>query len=216
MREFTSQNLLLAYREGLFPMADSAQAEDLFWVEPVWRGIIPLETFALSTSLKKAMRKTNYTVRLNHDFEAIIKACASHRMGQENTWINAQIKTLYGELFSQGHCHTLELYEGDTLVGGLYGLGIGGAFFGESMFHTRTNASKIALAHLVARLKKAGYSLLDTQFVTPHLLSLGAIEIKQSLYKKLLHQAFKLSPQPLEEAMSLQEVFHSIGGTNAA
>jgi leucyl/phenylalanyl-tRNA---protein transferase len=204
MKKFTPQTILQAYAQGIFPMAESAEARDIFWVEPHLRGVIPLEGLILSTSLKKAVRATRYQVRLNHDFEAVIAACAAPRFGQKETWINSSIRVAYSELFTAGYCHTLEIYEEEQLVGGLYGLALGGAFFGESMFHLVPNASKIALVHLVARLKQAGFSLLDTQFITTHLQSLGAVEMPQSDYKKLLAKALPLTPLALQANMDGQ------------
>lgn len=205
MKDFTPQNILQAYRQGIFPMAETAEARDIFWVEPRLRGIIPLEGLKLSTSLKKTIRNTPFEVRLNHDFASVIAACAAPRFGQSETWINASIRAAYGELFHAGYCHSVEVYQQEKLVGGLYGLALGGAFFGESMFHKETDASKIALVHLVARLRQAGYALLDTQFITPHLQSLGAIEIAQSSYKQLLREALQLSPEPLTAEMEGRE-----------
>lgn len=185
----TAESTIAAYKQGVFPMADNALAADFFWVEPVWRGILPLDRLRVSTSLKKSLKK--FDIRFNQNFEAVITNCASVRKGQKDTWINPTIRAVYGELFAKGVCHTVEVYQDDVLVGGLYGLAIGGAFFGESMFHHVTDASKVALVALVTRLKAQGFILLDTQFITPHLESLGAIEIKQSLYKLLLSDALK-------------------------
>jgi leucyl/phenylalanyl-tRNA--protein transferase len=153
--EITPELILRAYRAGIFPMAEDAEAAELFWVSPERRGILPLDEFKASRSLRKTLRNHGFSVRVDTDFAAVIAGCASPAPGRETTWINATISEVYGELFRRGDVHTVEVWDGDTLVGGLYGLAIGGAFFGESMFHRATNASKIALAHLVARLSAA-------------------------------------------------------------
>ena len=170
-------------------MSEDAEDEDLFWVSPEMRGIIPLDGFRLSASLRKAIRKSGFAVRVDTDFEAIIEGCATVGEDRDSTWINRTIRNVYGELFRRGVAHTVEVWDGADLVGGLYGLAIGGAFFGESMFHRRTNASKMAMAHLVERLNAGGFVLLDTQFVTPHLASLGGVEIPRSDYEERLAEA---------------------------
>jgi leucyl/phenylalanyl-tRNA---protein transferase len=187
--EITPELIVRAYRAGIFPMSEDAEDEDLFWVSPEMRGIIPLDGFRLSTSLRKAIRKSGFTVRVDTDFDAVIEACATVGADRDTTWINRTIRAVYGELFRRGVAHTVEVCDGDELVGGLYGLAIGGAFFGESMFHRKTNASKIAMAHLVERLNAGGFVLLDTQFVTPHLASLGGIEIPREDYEERLAEA---------------------------
>jgi leucyl/phenylalanyl-tRNA--protein transferase len=187
--EITPELIIRAYRAGIFPMSEDAEDEDLFWVSPEMRGVIPLDGFRLSTSLRKAIRKTGFTVRVDSDFHAIIDGCAQSNVGRETTWINRTIRQVYGELFRRGVAHTVEVWDGPDLVGGLYGLAIGGAFFGESMFHRRTNASKMAMAHLVDRLNAGGFVLLDTQFVTGHLASLGGIEIPRTQYEERLAEA---------------------------
>jgi len=173
-------------------MSEDAQDENLFWVSPEQRGIIPLDGFRLSTSLRKAIRKSGFVTKVDTDFEAVIDACATVGADRDTTWINRTIRSVYGELFERGVAHTVEVWDGAELVGGLYGLAIGGAFFGESMFHRRTNASKIAMAHLVDRLNTGGYVLLDTQFLTDHLESLGGIEIPRELYEERLADALLL------------------------
>jgi leucyl/phenylalanyl-tRNA--protein transferase len=183
--EITPDILLRAYSIGLFPMAESREADTLFWVEPEQRGVFPLDGLVISKSLAKTVRSDRFEVRANRDFEAVIEACAA----RENTWINAEIRRLYGELFARGHAHSVEAYEGGRLVGGLYGVSLGGAFFGESMFHVARDASKAALVHLVARLRRGGFRLLDTQFVTPHLQGLGAVEISRAEYRSRLSAA---------------------------
>ncbi len=187
--EITPDLVIRAYRAGIFPMAESAEDEDLFWVSPEQRGIIPLDRFHISKSLKKAIRRADHDIRVDSDFDGVITACASVGEDREITWINETIRSVYGELFRRGVCHTIEVWREKRMIGGLYGLGIGGAFFGESMFHRETDASKIALAHLVERLKAGGYALLDTQFLTDHLRSLGGIEIKRELYEMMLAEA---------------------------
>ncbi len=182
----TADIVLQAYAMGLFPMSESADDSSLFWVEPRVRGLIPLDGFRLSKSLRQTLRSGTFTISIDQDFDAVIGACASTR---KDTWINPRIRDLFGELFGRGMVHTVECRQNGHLVGGLYGLSIGAVFFGESMFHTVTDASKAALACLVARLIYGGYRLLDTQFVTPHLLSLGAIEMDRILYRGLLRHA---------------------------
>ena len=183
--EITPDILLRAYSIGLFPMAESREADALFWVEPEQRGVFPLDGLAISRSLAKTVRSDRFEVRANRDFDAVIDACAD----RENTWINAEIRRLYRELFARGHAHSVEAYESGQLVGGLYGVSLGGAFFGESMFHETRDASKVALVHLVARLRYGGFRLLDTQFITPHLAGLGAVEIPREEYRSRLSAA---------------------------
>jgi leucyl/phenylalanyl-tRNA--protein transferase len=187
--EITPELIVRAYRAGIFPMAEDAADEDLFWVSPEMRGIIPLDGFHLSASLRKAIRKSPFSVKVDSDFAATIEGCATVGADRNSTWINQTIRAVYGELFRRGVAHTVEVWDGDELVGGLYGLAIGGAFFGESMFHRRTNASKMAMAHLVERLNAGGFVLLDTQFVTDHLESLGGIEIPRAAYEERLANA---------------------------
>jgi leucyl/phenylalanyl-tRNA---protein transferase len=187
--EITPDLLLRAYACGIFPMAESPDDPELHWYEPKRRGILPLDGFHVSRSLAKTIRSDRFEVVADRDFEAVIAACAAPAPGRENTWINSTIRSLYGELFGIGRCHTIEAYQDGRLVGGLYGVSIGAAFFGESMFHTVTDASKVALAHLIARLRRGGYSLLDAQFVTKHLATFGAVEIDRALYQTLLAQA---------------------------
>ncbi len=189
--ELTADLILRAYRAGIFPMADDANSTDLFWVSPDQRGIIPLAEFHVPRSLRKALKATPFTFAVDTDFEATITGCATSGTDRETTWINATIRRLYGELFARGICHTVEVWDNDELVGGLYGLSIGGSFFGESMFHRRTNASKFALVHLVERLRAGGYSLLDTQFMTDHLRSFGGMEVPRETYEILLARALQ-------------------------
>ncbi len=187
--EIDTRTLLQAYAAGLFPMSDSADDPDLFWVEPRQRGIIPLDGFHLSRRLKRTVRSERYLVRTDTDFDAVIAACAETAEGRKTTWINQRIRALYRQLFDLGQCHTVEAYDGEQLVGGLYGVSLGGCFFGESMFHRARDASKVVLVHLVAHLIKGGYRLLDTQFLTEHLSQFGAIEIPRNEYKQRLNAA---------------------------
>ncbi len=187
--EITPELIVRAYRAGIFPMAEDATDEDLFWVSPEERGIIPLDGFHASKSLRKAMRKSGWTIRVDTDWDAIIEGCATVGDDRHSTWINSTIRSVYGELFRRGVAHTVEIWDGPDLVGGLYGLAIGAAFFGESMFHRRTDASKMAMAHLVDRLNAGGFELLDTQFLTDHLASLGGIEIPRADYEDRLSRA---------------------------
>jgi leucyl/phenylalanyl-tRNA--protein transferase len=189
--QITPEILLRAYSIGLFPMAESAEDPSLFWVEPVERGVFPLDGLRVSKSLAKTVRSDRYEIRVDQDFDAIISGCAAPAPERDNTWINRRIRELYGALFVQGHVHTIEAYEADALVGGLYGVKIGAAFFGESMFHRARDASKVALVHLVARLRAGGFRLLDTQFVTPHLASLGAIVLSRTKYRQMLDVAIR-------------------------
>lgn len=181
----TPQLLLSAYAAGVFPMAESADAQGMHWVDPRRRGIFDLDKFHISRSLSQRITHWNYTIRTNYDFAATVMACAD----RPETWINDEIFALYQALHASGHAHSLEVWEGDDLVGGVYGVTLGAAFFGESMFSYRTDASKVALAWLVHRLRAGGFTLFDTQFITPHLASLGAIEISRNDYHKRLNAA---------------------------
>ena len=187
--EITPDILLKAYAAGIFPMAEDAEDPSLFWVEPQERGVIPLDGFHLSKRLAKTLRSDVFEVWVDRDFDAVVSGCAEPGPDRDKTWINARIRRLYGELFDLGHCHTVEAYREGRLVGGLYGVTLGGAFFGESMFHRERDASKVALGHLVARLRRGGFKLLDTQFVTEHLLQFGAVEVPRRIYKRLLREA---------------------------
>lgn len=187
--ELTPELILRAYQAGIFPMAESAEDPEIFWVSPERRGILPLDGFIVSRSLAKTLRRHDFEIVVDTDFDAVIEACAASAPGREETWINPTIRRLYRALFDQGHCHTVEVYRAGALVGGLYGLSIGGAFFGESMFHRATDMSKVALAHLVERLRAGGYTLLDTQFLTDHLASLGGIEVPRAAYESMLAKA---------------------------
>ncbi len=181
--------LLRAYGLGIFPMAESRDDPRLFWVDPDMRGIIPLDIFHASRRLARRVRSGVFEPSIDSDFPAVIEACAEPRPGHPETWINDQIVALYTALFQRGHVHTVECWREGHLVGGLYGVSLRGTFFGESMFSRETDASKVALVHLVARLRKGGFQLLDTQFVTRHLSQFGAVEIHRSGYRQLLSSA---------------------------
>jgi leucyl/phenylalanyl-tRNA---protein transferase len=183
--------LLRAYSAGLFPMAENADDPSLHWIEPERRGIIPLDGFHVPRSLAKQVRRREFDIRVDTAFDAVIRACGEARPERASTWINQTILDLYNELFALGFCHSVECWRDGTLVGGLYGVSIGSAFFGESMFSRESGASKVALVHLVARLKAGGYELLDAQFVNPHLKQFGCLEMAQEDYKKLLDVALK-------------------------
>jgi leucyl/phenylalanyl-tRNA--protein transferase len=187
--EITSEVLLKAYACGIFPMAESADDPALYWIEPEKRGIIPLDRFHVPARLARTVRSDRFTVLIDRDFNGVLDGCAEPQQGRQRTWINARIRTLYRKLYERRHCHSVEVYQSDELVGGLYGVTLGRAFFGESMFHRARDASKVALVHLVARLRAGGFKLLDTQFVTEHLMTFGAVEVPQRQYHKLLEAA---------------------------
>jgi leucyl/phenylalanyl-tRNA--protein transferase len=194
--------LLAAYREGIFPMAEDREDPDVFWIDPPRRGIIPLDKFHLPRRLARTMRGSALHVTVDRTFQRVVSLCAEQVAMRPHTWINEQIETSYVELFAQGHAHSVEVWDGEDLIGGLYGVSIGGAFFGESMFSRATDASKIALVHLVCRLRKGGYQLLDSQFITTHLAQFGAVEISRSAYRKLLAPAVAATAN-----------FYELGGT---
>ncbi|UJW73374.1 leucyl/phenylalanyl-tRNA--protein transferase [Rhizobium sp. SL42] len=187
----TPELLLRAYSIGLFPMSDSADDPELFWVEPEIRGIIPLDDFHVSKSLAKAIRRKPFDIRFDTVFDTVVEKCAEEADDRPSTWINQQIRELYGALHRLGHAHSVEAFEDDELVGGLYGVSLGSAFFGESMFSRRTNASKICLVALVERLRERGFTLLDTQFTTEHLKTFGAVDIPKAEYGALLERAME-------------------------
>jgi leucyl/phenylalanyl-tRNA--protein transferase len=187
--EITPELLLRAYACGIFPMAESADDPALYWVEPRERGVIPLDGFHVPSRLARTVRSDRFEIRIDTDFDGVIAGCASPAPDRKQTWINARIRELYGALFDLGYAHTVEAWRDGRLVGGLYGVRLGGAFFGESMFHRERDASKVALVHLVARLKRGGFRLLDTQFVTQHLAQFGAVEVPRREYKRLLAAA---------------------------
>lgn len=190
--EITPEVLLKAYACGIFPMAESAEDPALYWIEPDERGILPLDGFHVPARLARTVRSDVFEVVCNRDFEAVIDGCAEPRPGRNRTWINERIRKLYVALYRRGHCHSVEAYREGVLVGGLYGVSLGGAFFGESMFHRARDASKVALVHLVARLRAGGFQLLDTQFVTEHLRTFGAQEVPRRNYHRLLEAALRV------------------------
>ena len=202
--EITPQVLLKAYAVGIFPMAESADDPGLYWIEPEQRGIIPLDRFHLPRRLARTIAAEMFEVRIDHDFGAVIDACAEARPDRPKTWINARIRKLYGELFDRGAAHTVETWRNGKLVGGLYGVRLGAAFFGESMFSRETDASKVALVHLVARLRVGGFTLLDTQFTTRHLKQFGAIDVDRRVYQRLL-----------DDAIGREADFYRLGGATA-
>jgi leucyl/phenylalanyl-tRNA--protein transferase len=192
--EISKELLLSAYMQGIFPMAESADADDVFWVDPDNRGIFPLDQFHIPRKLAQKIRAQPFEVRINTAFRDVMLNCAepTNNPERQNTWINDLILTCYNELHELGYAHSVECWQTGKLVGGLYGVSINGAFCGESMFHNVTDASKVALVYLVARLNAGGYVLLDTQFVTDHLSQFGAIEISRADYKKKLNNALEI------------------------
>ena len=214
--EITPEVLLKAYACGIFPMAESAEDPALYWIEPDMRGIVPLDGFHLASRLARTVRTTPFTVWVDRDFDAVIDGCAAPKPDRGRTWINARIRRIYRGLFDSGDCHTVEVYDGDDLVGGLYGVSLGRAFFGESMFHRARDASKIALVHLVARLKAGGYRLLDTQFVTAHLQTFGAVEVPKRHYHRMLEEALvghaDFGALPVDRPVSGEEALAILNG----
>jgi leucyl/phenylalanyl-tRNA--protein transferase len=214
--DITPDVLLKAYACGIFPMAESADDPALYWIEPEQRGIIPLNGFHVSTRLARTVRTTPLTVHVNRDFDAVIEGCAEPAPERDKTWINARIRNIYRALYDIGHCHTVEVYDGEQLVGGLYGVSLGRAFFGESMFHRVTDASKIALVHLIARLRAGGFKLCDTQYVTEHLKTFGAVDVPKKRYHRMLEDAlagdadFEALPvdRPITGAEALAQLKH--------
>ncbi len=186
------QELLAAYAHGYFPMADNAGDKSIYWYHPEQRGVLPLDQFHVPRSLKRYLKDHPFEIRFDTAFRDVMRACAD----RETTWINDVILELYGELFDHGFAHSVECWREGRLVGGLYGVALGGAFFGESMFSRETNASKVALVELVGRLKAAGYALLDTQYVNEHLKQFGVLEIPKAEYLKQLQAALSLHPKP--------------------
>jgi leucyl/phenylalanyl-tRNA--protein transferase len=207
----TPELLLNAYASGVFPMAENRDDPEIFWVDPRRRGIFPLDQFHISRSLARRIRRAEFSIRINSDFAGVVQGCAD----RSETWINDEIFFLYNQLHALGFAHSLEVYEDDALIGGVYGVTLGGAFFGESMFSRRTDASKIALTFLVDRLNLAGFSLFDTQFITPHLASLGAVEIPRAQYHQLLEKALEIEadftapPLPASSYEVLQRNTHT-------
>lgn len=216
MVEITPRLVLQAYAAGVFPMAEAADDERLFWVDPDKRGVLPLDRFHLPRSLRKTVRSERFEVSINRDFEAVITACGQSRPERPKTWINRPIMELYCSLNRSGYAHSVECRQQGELVGGLYGVSLGGAFFGESMFSLRRDASKVALVHLVGRLVRAGFTLLDTQFVTSHLGRFGAIEVPRADYHRMLEDSLGYSVDftLAGAALSAEEVLQSITQTS--
>lgn len=187
----TPELLLTGYATGIFPMAERRDDPELFWVDPLRRGIFPLDRFHLSRSLARRIRRQDYAVTADTAFAEVVSGCAD----RPETWINAPIHELYLRLHDMGHAHSVEVWEGEALVGGVYGVSLGAAFFGESMFSRRVDASKVALAYLVERLRLGGFTLFDTQFQTPHLKSLGCIEVSRATYRRLLREAVSVEAE---------------------
>ncbi len=210
--DITPQVLLKAYSCGIFPMAESANDPTLYWIEPEERGVLPLDRVTVPKRLARTIRQGKFEIKVDTDFPGVIAGCAAARPGRRTTWINRRIAELYGELFAMGYCHTIEAWQDGKLVGGLYGVHLAGAFFGESMFSTERDASKVALVYLAARLIYGGFKLLDTQFVTEHLRQFGAIEISRAEFHKHLsaalqvHSGFHELPRDVSPAGVLQLV----------
>lgn len=208
--EITPEVLLKAYACGIFPMAESADDPGLHWHEPEERGVMPLHGFQIASRLARTVRSDRFVVRVNHDFDAVLDGCAEPAPGRPKTWINTRIRSLYRKLHDIGHCHSVEAYLDGQLVGGLYGVSLGRAFFGESMFHRTRDASKVALVHLLARLKAGGFVLLDAQYVTDHLRTFGAIEVRKMDYHRMLEAAligeanFSTCPEPMSGAEAIR------------
>ncbi|MEN0079579.1 MAG: leucyl/phenylalanyl-tRNA--protein transferase [Pseudomonadota bacterium] len=209
--QITPELMLRAYTSGIFPMSEARDDPDIFWVDPQRRGIMPVDGFHISRSLRRALRSGDFTVTLNRDFTGVVEGCAD----RAETWINDEIASLYLALHVSGHAHSIEVWQGERLVGGVYGVALGAAFFGESMFSRVSNASKVALAYLVARLRIGGFELFDTQFLTTHLASLGGIEISRPDYHDRLRQAlhgeadFFAQPEPVVLQDVLQPSTHT-------
>jgi leucyl/phenylalanyl-tRNA--protein transferase len=208
--EITPEVLLKAYACGIFPMAESADDPSLYWIDPQQRGVIPLDRFHVPRRLARTVRSGRFEIRIDHDFEAVIGACAVSAPGRNKTWINRRIRRLYSELHRRGHCHSVEAWRDGRLAGGLYGVRLGRAFFGESMFHHERDASKVALVHLVALLRTADFRLLDAQFMTEHLSQFGAREIPRAEYQRLLADATQGDAQLGKVAMRGDEAMRAI------
>jgi len=214
--EITPQVLLKAYACGIFPMAESAEDPGLYWIEPDMRGILPLDRVHVPRRLARKIRQQPYEIRVDSDFEGVVSGCAAPATGRAKTWINQRIRKLYGDLFELGHCHTVEAWRDGELVGGLYGVSLGAAFFGESMFSRADDSSKIALVYLVARLIAGGFILLDTQFVTDHLRRFGTIETPRREYQALLERALARPADfySLDEDVTAEVILQSVSHTS--
>ncbi len=214
--EITADILLRAYAYGVFPMGESRDDPSLYWVDPQERGIIPLDGFKLPRKLRSTVRKSPFNVTIDTAFRAVMEACALPAPGRSGTWINDRIVDLYCELHERGYAHSVECWKGQQLVGGLYGVSLGAAYFGESMFSRETDASKIALTYLVARLRRGGFKLLDTQFVTDHLAQFGALEIPRDEYRQRLAEAITLPSDfySLDAGAAADEIVQSVSQTS--
>jgi len=210
--QITPELMLRAYRAGLFPMAETRRGDRLYWLDPEQRGILPFDRFHVPRRLMRTILAEPFEVASDRDFPGVIAGCAARMPGRDDTWINPEIERLFTHLFRLGHAHTIECRQAGRLVGGLYGVALGGAFFGESMFSSARDASKVALVHLVARLRLGGFALLDTQFVTAHLAQFGAVEIPREQYRAMLASAVDLPARwlPEPDAASLAAEFHAI------
>ena len=193
---FTADDLLACYASGVFPMGEARDDPRVFIVEPDQRGLIPLDRFHIPARLRRTVRGEPFDIRVDTAFNAVVDGCAQAARGREDTWINAPIRRLYAQLHARGFAHSIECWRDEHLVGGLYGVTLGGAFFGESMFSRERDASKVALVHLAARLRLGGWTLLDAQFMTQHLAGFGAVETPQSVYLRLLKAALRVRPDP--------------------
>jgi leucyl/phenylalanyl-tRNA--protein transferase len=209
---FTVEDLLACYRMGVFPMGEARDDARVFLVDPKWRGVIEPRRFHVSRRLARTVRGDPYEIRVDNAFDDVVEACAVPAPGRDETWINAPIQILYGALFRRGRAHSVEAWQDGQMVGGLYGVSLGGAFFGESMFSTARDASKVCLVHLVARLVAGGFRLLDCQFMTAHLAQFGTLEISRADYQKRLEAALEIGgdfsalPTPLSGAQALQAI----------
>ena len=214
--EVSTATMLERYRAGMFPMAETRDSRNLFWLDPEYRGVLPLDGFHLSRRLRRTALSGEFEVVADTCFEAVIDGCAAPAPGREESWINREIRALFLALHCQGHAHSVECLHQGVLCGGLYGLAIGGAFFGESMFSRRRDSSKVALTYLVARLRLAGFVLLDTQFITTHLAQFGAVEIPRARYLALLDAALRRTSRWAQEAGAIQDAIRGMTGMPAA
>ena len=215
MRDFDLDALIACYAAGVFPMAESRDDDEVFLVDPVLRGVLPINAFHVPARLARTVRQDRFEVRVDTAFEAVLDACAADAPGRDDTWINPTIRALYLGLHARGQAHSVECWRDERLVGGLYGVSLGGAFFGESMFSRERDASKVALVHLVARLRLGGWILLDTQFLTGHLAQFGAAEIPRDEYRRRLKTALAVTPdgsvlyRRMSAGASLQPITHA-------
>ena len=199
---FNYKTVLNAYKKGMFPMAESAESTDVFWVEPENRGVIYLKEAKTPKRLKRFLKKKPFKILINSNFEKVIDACAQSRPGRELTWINPSIKNSYLSLHEKGYAHSIECLKNNILIGGLYGVSLGGIFFGESMFSFETDASKVALIHLIERLKYGNFMIIDTQFLTPHLKNFGGREIKKNKFLNILKEGLNINANFFEYSSS--------------